>query len=560
VGSIIAAATLAGANNTLVALPFLLAALGIFCSLCGYAMVGTKEEGRGWDVHLGTLMWALEKGMYGAAALFTGLSALLIYLVFGNTPLGWKLYACIIIGLVAGALIGKVTEYFTSFDFGPVISIKDRGATGPATVVIQGIAVGMISCGPPTVILCAAILACAALSPPESPAYGVSIAAVGMLSTLGITLATDAYGPVADNAGGLAEMAGLGPDVRAKTDSLDALGNTTAATGKGFAIGSAVLTALSLLAAFKTKVTSSTDMVFDISDATVMSGCLFGAMLPYLFGALTMISVGKAAAEIIQEVRRQFRDIPGLMRAIKLASDGQEIPEGEDVEPDSDRCVAISTRSSVKEMLAPGAYAVLAPLCVGFLVGPKCLMGLLAGSIVSGAMIAIMMSNAGGAWDNSKKLCEKLKIKKLDQGKACVIGDTVGDPFKDTSGPALNILIKLMSMVSLLIAPLLKGKEDWGAWYLGLVPLGAFVLVTATLIYLQILSWKDPLGELQAAASKEQASASKDVPQVSGSNEAGAATHGINEKDISLSMVVPDAAPVEGAKGRPKIGCWPLQC
>merc|ERR1719330_2216506 len=506
VGSIVAAATLAGTDNRLVALPVILAALGIFCSLAGYSMVGTQEEGKGWDVQLSKLMWALEKGMYTSAVLFTALAAVLIHLMFGGSEdegLGWRLFLCIIIGLGAGAAIGKVTEYFTSFDFGPVISIKDRGATGPATVVIQGIGVGMISCGPPTVILCGAILACSALSPAVQPAYGVSLAAVGMLSTLGITLATDAYGPVADNAGGLAEMAGLGPEVRAKTDSLDALGNTTAATGKGFAIGSAVLTALSLLAAFKTKVDPSGQMTFDVSNASVMSGCLFGAMLPYLFGALTMISVGKAAAEIINEVRRQFREIPGLRKAIERASRGEEIPQNEDVEPDSDRCVAISTASSVKEMLAPGAYAVLAPICIGFCVGPKCLMGMLAGSIVSGAMIAIMMSNAGGAWDNSKKLCEKLQIKKTEQGKACVIGDTVGDPFKDTSGPALNILIKLMSMVSLLIAPFLKGNDDWEGWYVGLLPFLIFVGVTAVLIKMEILSWKDPLSALQEQAGQE---------------------------------------------------------
>jgi len=392
-----------------------------------------------------------------------------------------------------------VTEYFTSFDFGPVISIKDRGRTGPATVVIQGIGVGMISCAPPTIILAITILGCAELA----NAYGIAIAAVGMLATLGITLSTDAYGPVADNAGGLAEMAGLGAEVRAKTDSLDALGNTTAATGKGFAIGSAVLTALSLLAAFKEKVISEDVQVFDISDSTVMAGALLGAMLPYLFAARTMISVGKAASEIIEEVRRQFREIPGLRAAIERASRGEQIPPEEDVEPDSDRCVEISTRSSVVEMIAPGMYAILAPLFIGFTVGPRCLMGLLAGAITSGAMVAIMMSNAGGAWDNSKKLCEKLNIKKTEQGKACIIGDTVGDPFKDTSGPALNILIKLMSMVSLLIAPLLEGQKSWSQWYLGLIPAAIFVIVTAILMYKDVLTWKDPLALVDGSAKDE---------------------------------------------------------
>jgi len=441
-------------------------------------------------------MWALEKGMYLAAALFVGLSALVVFILFEHD--GWKLYGCILLGLFAGAAIGKVTEYFTSFDFGPVISIKDRAITGPATVVIQGLGVGMISTVPPTVILIGAILGCNALA----GSYGVAIAAVGMLATLGITLATDAYGPVADNAGGLAEMAGLGPEVRAKTDSLDALGNTTAATGKGFAIGSAVLTSLSLLVAFKGQV--GTGLVFDVSDSVVLSGLLVGAMLPYLFSALTMISVGKAAAEIIDEVRRQFREVKNettgrtLKEAIAMASRGEAIPENEDVVPDSDRCVQISTRSSVREMIAPGVYAVLTPIFVGFTLGPRCLMGLLAGAIVSGAMLAIMMSNAGGAWDNSKKLCEKLKIKKTDQGKACVIGDTVGDPFKDTSGPALNILIKLMSMVSLTIAPLLKdengvGNEDWENWGFGMIPLGLAMVVTAVLAFKRILTWKDPL-------------------------------------------------------------------
>merc|ERR1719158_1010099 len=486
--------------------------------MVGYFFVGTKEEGKGWDVKLKTLMFALEKGMFLAGFLFLGLAALVIYLLFGDDKEGWKIYGCIIIGFVAGMTIGKVTEYFTSFDYGPVKSIKDRGLTGPATVVIQGIGVGMISTLVPILILAATILTCNALS----SIYGISIAAVGMLATLGITLATDAYGPVADNAGGLAEMCNLGDDVRAKTDSLDALGNTTAATGKGFAVGSAVLTALSLMAAFKNTAVPTASL--DITDAVVLAGILIGAMIPYLFAALTMISVGKAAAEIIEEVRRQFREIPGLRAIIEKSSRGEEIRPEEDVNPDSDRCVEISTKSSIREMIAPGALAVLIPLMVAFFVGPRCLMGLLVGGITSGAMVAIMMSNAGGAWDNGKKLCEKLKIKKTEQGKACIVGDTVGDPFKDTSGPALNILIfvlgyppfpivhvltnliKLMAMVSLTIAPLIKCQDsncDWENWPYGFIPLGVTIIVIVTLVMMKILTWTDPLSSIAKKDGKD---------------------------------------------------------
>mmetsp|Transcript_22745 Transcript_22745/g.40579 ORF Transcript_22745/g.40579 Transcript_22745/m.40579 type:complete len:800 (+) Transcript_22745:33-2432(+) len=511
VGSIIAAATLGAQlkSSDKILLPFFLSASGIVCSMIGCFAVSTNETGKsGKNTNMAGLMWALEKGMYLAGFLFVGAAAGIC---------AWldemKSFGCVIIGLVAGMMIGKVTEYFTSFDFAPVRSITDRGKTGAATVVIQGLGVGMLSCVPPTVIIVAAILACAAL---END-YGVAIAAVGMLATLGITLATDAYGPVADNAGGLAEMDPSVPDyVRDRTDCLDALGNTTAATGKGFAIGSAVLTSLSLLAAFKaqafdsettgdSETTALEDMGgLDIGDPVILSGVIFGAMLPYMFAALTMISVGKAAAEIIQEVRRQFAEVDGLLNVIKRATAGEEIPEAEDVLPESDKCVRISTESSVREMIAPGAYAILAPLFVGFLVGPRCLMGLLSGAISSGCMVAIMMSNAGGAWDNSKKYCEALGIKKTDQGKACIVGDTVGDPFKDTSGPSLNILIKLMSMVSLTIAPLLRDNEDWYRAYYGAIPLALFIICSAVLVVKGILTWKDPLADLGGSEPKSE--------------------------------------------------------
>jgi H(+)-translocating pyrophosphatase len=508
VGSILAAATLgthgAITSHARLALPFWLAAAGSIGSFIGYFFVSTKESGDGWNVNLGSLMWALERGTFVANTVFLILAAVCVILLFGpESEAGWKLYSCVVIGLVSGMAIGKGTEYFTSFDYGPTISIKDRGVTGPATVVIQGMGVGMISTILPTGVLAVAILSCAELM----DEYGVAVAAVGMLATLGISLSTDAYGPVADNAGGLAEMAGLGPDVRAKTDSLDALGNTTAAVGKGFAVGSAVLTALSLLAAFKEEVNKKfaekhgfgQRQSFEVTEPILLSGVLIGAMLPYLFGALTMLSVGKAAAEMIEEVRDQFRNVKNpktgvtLMEAIKKASQGITLTEDEDVEPDSDRCVMISTRSSVKEMIAPGVYAVLTPLVLGFFIGAKAVMGLLVGTIGSAAMLAVMMGNAGGAWDNAKKLCEKLQIKKTDQGKACVVGDTVGDPYKDTSGPSLDILLKLMAMVSLLIAPLIGAKKEWEDWWVGLFPFGIGLITTLVLMFLGILSWKDPL-------------------------------------------------------------------
>jgi len=488
VGSILAAATLGSAEPAKVALPFLLSAAGAICAMGGYSLVSTKQEGSGWNVHLGSLMWAMEKGFYAAGVAFTVIAAA-ICSSFLEAEEARCIFVCIVIGLVAGIAIGKTTEYFTSFDYAPVISIKDQGHTGPATVIIQGLSVGMFSTVPCAALLAASILVCAWLA----GGYGIAIASVGMLSTLGITLASDAYGPVADNAGGLAELANLDAAVRRKTDSLDALGNTTAAVGKGFAIGSAVLTSLSLLAAFKDQVDLPAG-AFDVCDPVVLSGLLLGAMLPYLFAALTMLSVGKAAGAIIKEVRRQFREVTNakgitLMSAIRRASAGEEIPPEEDVQPDSDRCVALATRAAIQEMMAPALFAILSPLIIGFLVGPRCLMGALAGSIVSGCVLAIAMANAGGAWDNAKKLCEKLGIKKDAIGKACIVADTVGDPFKDTSGPALNILIKLMAITALTISPLLRSRADFETWRTGILLLFLTTAATLALIRRGDLSW-----------------------------------------------------------------------
>ena len=432
-GSIIAAAALGAtvANGVGVILPFLVAAVGIIASLIGTFLVRTKEGATQHD-----LLATLRRAIYASS----GLVLIFTAIVIAITGAGWNLFLVVLVGLVAGNGIGYFTEYYTSYTEKPTQGIAKASGTGSATLIIEGLAVGMVSTVAPVLIVAAAIILALALGG-DAGLYAVALAGVGMLSTLGITLATDAYGPVADNAGGIAEMSHLPPEVRERTDALDSLGNTTAATGKGFAIGSAVLTALALMAAYVQTVSANDpDFTLNLLDPVMIPGLLIGAMLPYLFAALTMTAVGKAAFEIVMEVRRQFKEIPGLMEGTG--------------KPDYKQCVDISTRSALREMILPGTLAVVVPLLVGFLLGKEAVAGMLVGAIASGFMLAVMMANAGGAWDNAKKWIEtgELGGKGSDAHKAAVVGDTVGDPFKDTSGPSLNILIKLMSIVSLVFA------------------------------------------------------------------------------------------------------------
>ena len=407
-------------------LPILIAAIGIFSAIVGTFMVRTGE-GAG----MGRLLWALRTGIFTAG----GLVLIGTGIAIASLDMNFDLFWVVVVGLVAGQIIGTSSEIFTSYEYRFTLGIAKQSETGPATVIIGGLGLGMLSTVIPGVVVVIAIW----LANTLAGTYGVALAAVGMLSTLGITLATDAYGPVADNAGGIAEQAGLDPSVRERTDALDALGNTTAATGKGFAIGSAVLTALALMAAYS----HVTDIkVFNLLEADVLIGLIVGAIMPFLFAALTMQAVGRAAMEMVTEVRRQFREIVGLMEGTAPA--------------DYARAVDISTRGAMREMVLPGALAVIAPIAVGAILGAEALGGLLVGAIATGFLLAIMMANAGGAWDNAKKYIEagNLGGKGSDQHAAAVVGDTVGDPFKDTSGPALNILIKLMSIVALVFAPL----------------------------------------------------------------------------------------------------------
>jgi len=473
VGSMVLGATILVSGSLapeFVFLPLLIAAVGIIVSIIGTFMVSVKEGG---DPQKG-----LNIGEFGSSGIMVVVMFFMITMLLPATfTLGgveytsYGVFWASTIGLAAGLGIGFVTEHYTGTGTGPVNSIVSQSATGAATNLIAGLGVGMQSTAIPVLIIAASIMAAFEFA----GLYGIAMAALGMLANTGMQLAIDAYGPISDNAGGIAEMAQLPPEVRKRTDKLDAVGNTTAAVGKGFAIGSAALTALALFAAFRTTVEfirGGDPMNISITDPTVMAGLFVGGMLPFVFSSMAMGAVGRAAMAMIEEVRRQFKTIPELAAALvvmnkytedqEMSAEDQKIFDAADGKAEYGKCVTISTEAAIKEMMLPGLLAILTPVVVGYIFGAEALGGLLAGVTVTGVLMAIFQSNAGGAWDNAKKMVEDGVVidgtkygKGSDVHKAAVVGDTVGDPFKDTSGPSLNILIKLMSVVSLVIAPLI---------------------------------------------------------------------------------------------------------
>ena len=488
-----------------VAYPLWLAGIGILCSIMGIYVVRTNaDETMPSEKVLVSLLWSIRYGVYFSSIVFAGLAALVAWMLMGNSGQEWQCYGCALIGLFGGNIIGAWTEYCTSYSEPPVKSIAKKSITGPATVIIQGFGVGMLSTSLPLAVLVIQMIACDAIQ----SNYGIAIAAISMLATLGITLATDAYGPVADNAGGIAEMCHgeVKDTTRGRTDALDAMGNTTAATGKGYAIASAALTSVALIAAF---VDAAGLLNVNVDDAVVLAGVFIGAMLAFVFAALTMLAVGRAAEDIIFEVRDQFAREP------RLRDGDWEGPEGV---PNYERCVTIATNSAIMEMITPSALAIFSPFIVGYMLGSRCLTGMLVGNVTSGILLAVTMATAGGAWDNAKKYVEKDglgpgKGKRTSFHAATVVGDTVGDPFKDTSGPALNIFVKMSALLSIVLAPSFKAVNPSGTvfpnntFWIGIIIWVVVAIVLIVFNYFMLKKYEKNAKMLESARGQDAAGA-----------------------------------------------------